>query len=75
MIYEEEYNAFEDMDVIEGHKRVSDEEEFIEDLDKVVTKYRFSELYGTFEWTADDEINARIVEATEGMNCLSHTGV
>ena len=55
MIYEEEYNAFEDMDVIE--------EEFIEDLDK-----------GTYEWTADDEINARICEATEGMNCLSHTG-
>ncbi len=56
MIYEEEYNAFEDMDVVV--------EEFIEVLDKEVTT----------EWTADDELNARICEASEGMLSLSHTG-
>jgi len=49
MIYEEEYNAFEDMDVVV--------EEFFEVLDKEVTT----------EWTADDEINAQLIEATEGM--------
>ncbi len=26
------------------------------------------------EWTADDELNARICEASEGMLSLSHTG-
>ena len=53
-------NVFEEMDVSVV--------EFFEILDKIVTNGNNT------GWTADDEINARIVEATEGMNCLSHTG-
>ena len=41
-------------------------DEFFGYLDTIINKDN--------EWTADDQLNADICEATDGQECLSHTG-